>query len=301
MKYLLCLILLVSTSAISRSQDSLFISSEPNGLQLVTNNQVELGMVFKSIVRGKITHIKFYKPVASDAAVYTVNLWTYTGTLLTSQTYSANGKSGWQRVALNNPVAVEDNTNYVVSYHCKSGKYVYKASIFQSDRKRGDLIAPATNAVNGNGRYAYSTTPKFPNQTFASSTYFVDVVFQRDNNLPAIPLVVNAGENVTLSFPTDSIQLRGLVTGDDVTWKWTMVGDDTWSSTELNPKVKNLKLWLYAFVLTGKDRWGNEKSSIIEVKVQRPTIVLFNDGTWKMWGTEGVIIEPESFMGKTFE
>jgi hypothetical protein len=58
---------------------------------------VELGVRFRSDNAGNIKGIRFYKG-ASNVGPHTGKLWTATGTLLASATFSAETASGWQEV-----------------------------------------------------------------------------------------------------------------------------------------------------------------------------------------------------------
>lgn len=83
---------------------------------------IELGVSFKSDVAGYITGIRFYKSSA-NTGTHVGNLWSSTGTLLASATFTNETASGWQQVNFLNPVAITANTVYVASYHCNGGHY----------------------------------------------------------------------------------------------------------------------------------------------------------------------------------
>ena len=136
-------------------------------------------MKFTSSVAGQITALKFYRS-ASDTGPDVLDLWTATGTLLASATFTNTAASGWQTVTLPSAVSIAANTTYVASYHT-TGAYVATNNYFTTSVTNGPLTAPSTTTIaGGNGVYAYggtSTTGIFPTNTYGAANYWVDVVF----------------------------------------------------------------------------------------------------------------------------
>ncbi|MFC7397571.1 DUF4082 domain-containing protein [Chelatococcus sp. GCM10030263] len=157
--------------------ESLFSAGTPPGVIVANDpNSVELGMKFQSDVAGTITGIRYYKS-ADDTGPHVANLWTATGTLITSATFQNETASGWQTVSLAEPVAIEANTTYIVSYH-SNGYYAATDNFFTNAVTNGShLTAPASGASGGNGVYAYGSGSSFPTDTFNASNYWVDVIF----------------------------------------------------------------------------------------------------------------------------
>ena len=79
-------------------------------------------MKFQASVPGTITGIRFYKG-ATNTGTHVGTLWTSTGTLLGSVTFTNETASGWQQATLPTPVTIQANTTYVVSYHTTVGRY----------------------------------------------------------------------------------------------------------------------------------------------------------------------------------
>ncbi|MCA6117922.1 DUF4082 domain-containing protein [Bradyrhizobium sp. WSM 1738] len=154
-------------------------SSTPAQTSLNDGQQLEVGVKFTSSVAGQITALKFYRS-ASDTGSDLVNLWTATGTLLGSATFTNTAASGWQTVNLPSAVSIAANTTYVASYHT-TGAYVATNNYFTTAVTNGPLTAPSTTTIaGGNGVYSYggtSTTGIFPTSTFGAANYWVDVVF----------------------------------------------------------------------------------------------------------------------------
>ena len=120
------------------------------------------------------------------------SLWTSTGTRLSTVTFSNESASGWQEATLPAPVAITANTQYVVSYNTNSGFYSGEDQYFKTTGiDNGPLHAPVDTAGAANGVYVYGAS-SFPNQTFNSENYWVDVVFVKTIVPDTTPPVVSA-------------------------------------------------------------------------------------------------------------
>jgi hypothetical protein len=143
------------------------------------DSAVELGVKFKSDIAGKITGIRFYKATA-NTGTHVGNLWSSAGTKLATATFTNESASGWQQVNLTTPVAITSNTVYVVSYHVTVGHYSEDDNYFASKGVDNPPLHALTNGVSGgNGVYSYGTSSIFPNSTYLTANYWVDVVFSR--------------------------------------------------------------------------------------------------------------------------
>ena len=138
---------------------------------------VELGVRFRSDQAGTITGLRFYKST-TNTGTHTAHLWSNTGTLLATATFSGEGSSGWQQVDFSTPVTITANTTYVASYLAPNGHYSANNSYFASTGVDNAPLHALQNGVDGaNGVYHYGATSAFPASTFQSSNYWVDVVF----------------------------------------------------------------------------------------------------------------------------
>ncbi|PJG51828.1 hypothetical protein CVM73_28790 [Bradyrhizobium forestalis] len=151
---------------------SLFSSSDtPATLSDPDASQVNLGVRFSSSAAGTITGIKYYKS-ANDTGTHTATLWSSTGTLLASATFTNETTSGWQTVTFGSPVSISAGATYVASFH-SNGHYTDTANYFTTAHTNGPLTAPSSN----NGVYTYGTSNLFPTSTYNATNYWVDVVF----------------------------------------------------------------------------------------------------------------------------
>ena len=122
------------------------------------DSAVELGVKFRSDIAGTITGIRFYKANA-NTGTHVGNLWSSTGTLLASATFTGETGSGWQQVNFATPVTISANTVYVASYHANNGHYSIDTNFFSTagvDNPR--LHALASGGSGGNGVIAMAPT-----------------------------------------------------------------------------------------------------------------------------------------------
>ena len=133
-------------------------------------------MRFRADTNGTATGVRFYKG-ATNTGTHVGSLWTNTGTLLATATFTSETASGWQQVTFAAPVTLTANTTYVVSYHTNTGNYGVNGAYFASAGvDNAPLHALATGVDGANGVYVYGASA-FPTQTFNAANYWVDVVF----------------------------------------------------------------------------------------------------------------------------
>ncbi len=171
-------------------------------------NAQELGLKFASDTAGYITGLRFYKG-AGNTGTHVGHLWTSTGTLLASATFTGESASGWQQVNFSTPVAIQANTTYVASYYAPSGNYAYDTGYFTSSGvDAGVLHALSNGAGGGNGVYAAGSLGVFPTNSFNAANYWVDVVFSNvlvptvlsTTPAPNATGVDTAAPNITVTF-----------------------------------------------------------------------------------------------------
>jgi hypothetical protein len=152
----------------------------PNAAPVSTNggdtNSVEVGVKFRADTSGRVTGVRFYK-LATNAGPHTGSLWTSSGTLLATATFTGESASGWQQVNFSTPVAISANTTYVVSYHT-NGRYAADQNFFNGKgADRGPLHALASGVSGNNGVYTYGSRTVFPTSSYNSTNYWVDAVY----------------------------------------------------------------------------------------------------------------------------
>ena len=151
------------------------------------SSAVELGVKFRADVTGQVTALRFYKG-PQNTGTHVGHLWTSTGTLLASATFTGESTSGWQQVTLPTPVSVTANTTYVASYHAPVGRYAFNSAYFTAEYVKAPLRGLASGASGGNGVYKYGASGSgVPTQTFNAANYWVDVVFNTGGSPPPPP------------------------------------------------------------------------------------------------------------------
>src|SRR5207253_2983778 len=124
---------------------------------------------------GSVTGVRFYKGVG-NTGVHTGSLWSNTGTLLATTTFSGESASGWQSASFSLPVSIDASTIYVISYHTDAGHYGGDLNYFTtSGVDNGVLHAPSSPSVGGNGVFVLGASA-FPTSVNQDSNYWVDVL-----------------------------------------------------------------------------------------------------------------------------
>ena len=177
----------------------------------------ELGVRFTSDISGYITGIRFYKG-PGNTGTHIGNLWTSTGTLLATVTFTDETIFGWQEADFSTPVAITAGTTYVASYYAPDGDYAADTFYFaQSGVNSGPLHVgldlptdPASVFLQGSNG--------FPTSTFDSTNYWVDAVFSptatitpRVTSVSPTPGANGIATNITIRAQfNESIQVRTL-------------------------------------------------------------------------------------------
>jgi N,N-dimethylformamidase beta subunit-like protein/uncharacterized protein DUF4082/Big-like domain-containing protein len=162
---------------------------------------VEVGVRFRADANGTITKLRYYGRGAGRKG----HLWTAAGQQLGGEVAFADTNTlGWHEATLSQPVQIAKDTTYVASYFTPDGAYAAQSDFFaSSDFDAAPLHAPAA----GNGAFVYGGG--FPTNTFGSTNYYVDVVFQpSDATPPSVTAVapvngatgVDPGTAVTATF-----------------------------------------------------------------------------------------------------
>jgi len=168
---------------------------------------VELGLKFRSALDGYITGIRFYKG-PNNPGPHVGNLWTSTGQLLASATFTNETASGWQQALFSAPVAITANTTYVISYYAPQGGYALTLDFFASGGVDNyPLTALASGVDGGNGVYRYGSGGGFPTNTYRTANYWVDVVFSltATDTVPPTVTAQSPAPNATKVPPTTTV------------------------------------------------------------------------------------------------
>ncbi len=168
------------------------------------SSAIEVGLKFRADADGSIIGVRFYK-AATNTGTHIGHVWTDTGTLLGTVTFSGESASGWQQANFSSPIAATANTVYVVSYFAPNGHY--SADMFALEQAGVDnppLHALANGVDGGNGLYVYNANGGFPTLTLNAANYWVDVIYSSSNTYSVtgnVSGIGGAGATVTMTGP----------------------------------------------------------------------------------------------------
>jgi hypothetical protein len=163
---------------------------------------VELGMKFRADSDGFVTGIRFYKS-AVNGGTHTGNLWSSSGSLLATAQFTGESASGWQQVSFSAPVPITAGTTYIASYFAPLGHYAFDMNFFATSGVDNAPLHALANGVDGaNGVYSYGFVSSFPASSYASTNYWVDVVYvPKGATLPAPTVTTTAPANAAGGIP----------------------------------------------------------------------------------------------------
>ncbi|MCP3389230.1 DUF4082 domain-containing protein [Bradyrhizobium sp. CCGB12] len=185
-------------------------SATPATLNTLDASPVELGVRFDSSVAGTVSGIRFYKS-SEDTGTHTGELWSSTGVELATVTFTNETASGWQSALFSTPVTITPGTIYTVSYHTDVGHYSNTNNYFTTDVTNGPLTAPA----QGNGVYAYGSSALYPTNTYQSTNFWVDVMFNPSTGMTNVaPVAVGDSGVVTTQGTAVTITAASLTAND---------------------------------------------------------------------------------------
>jgi methionine-rich copper-binding protein CopC len=171
---------------------------------------VEVGVKFRASADGYITGIRFYKGTG-NGGTHVGHLWSSTGTLVETVTFTDETATGWQQADFSNPVAIAGGETYVASYYAPVGRYSTSNGYFAADTTSGPLTALGNDVQGGNGVFTYAVGGAFPTSTFNATNYWVDVVYASTPNDLTPPTVTRTtpangatlvliGSNISATF-----------------------------------------------------------------------------------------------------
>ncbi|MGD1211782.1 MAG: DUF4082 domain-containing protein, partial [Candidatus Acidiferrales bacterium] len=201
-------------------------STVPSTIDGGPDSPVELGVAFQATTSGTISGVRFYK-ASTNTGTHVGNLWSSTGTLLASATFTNETSSGWQQVSFSSPVTITAGTTYIASYHTMVGHWSVNRSYFASTGvSNPPLQAPQSGSSQGNGVYAYGSTSLFPSNSYVASNYWVDVVFNQAAALTSIG--VTPTSPTLLPGATQQMTATGTYQGDSTQ---NITSSATWTSS----------------------------------------------------------------------
>jgi hypothetical protein len=253
---------------------TIFGNMTPGNPSASDGHAVELGVKFNSSLAGYITGIRFYKG-SGNTGTHVGYLWTNTGTLLASATFTGESSSGWQRVNFSTPIGIAANTTYVASYLAPAGHYADDQNYFASSGvTNGPLTALSNSASGGNGVYLYGTSGGFPTNTYRSTNYWVDVLFSNQPSPPTVTAMTpaNGATGVSITAPNITATFSEPVQSSTITFTLqdpsnnivpaTLSYNASTDTATLTPNAALAHLTTYTVTVSGaQDYAGNAMSS----------------------------------------
>ncbi len=185
---------------------SIWSSATPGNTDVGEGDSLELGVRFTANTDGYIYGVRFYKS-AANTGTHSGSLWSSSGQLLATGTFTGESTSGWQTLNFATPVAISAGATYVASYFAPNGHFSVDRSYFNAPLDSGSLHVPATGGV-----FAYGAKSAFPASSYANSNYWVDVLFS------PIPPIDTTPPSVTAMSPGDGATNVSINTAATVTF-----------------------------------------------------------------------------------
>ena len=102
-------------------------------------------------------------------------LWSSSGAVLATGTFTGESASGWQTLVFSSAVAVSAGTTYVVSYHAPNGHYSATSGFF------ANVVQPTGRCPRPERQRQVSRTDQagsFPREAYGATNYWVDPIFR---------------------------------------------------------------------------------------------------------------------------
>ncbi|MBB3326110.1 DUF4082 domain-containing protein [Microlunatus antarcticus] len=166
---------------------SIFGVATPLQVDPGDGSPVTVGTKFTSSRDGYVSGIRFYK-AAANTGTHTGTLYSTSGTVLATGTFTNETASGWQTLQFSQAVAINAGTTYVAAYYAPVGHYSADSYYFGKPYNAGVLTAAGGSGVT-NGVYADRSA--FPTNSIRQTNYYVDAVFSPDDTIPATVTTVS--------------------------------------------------------------------------------------------------------------
>ena len=149
---------------------TLFATGVPATQSGTDTRSVEIGTRFTTSSAGSVTAVRFFKG-AANTGTHVGRLWTNSGTLLGTATFTNETASGWQTAAFPTPIQLQPGTTYVVTYLAPVGRTASTSGMLSPAWVSGSLTATQSVLRYGTGGVLPTTT--------STANRWVDVVFTK--------------------------------------------------------------------------------------------------------------------------
>jgi hypothetical protein len=166
-----------TTTSTAATADTLWSNSYVPAENASSWGTYELGVKFTSTVAGTVTGARFYKETWMGGATHVGHLWSSTGALLATATFTNETTSGWQQVSFSSPVPIPANTVYIISFSTGGGFFGISTSFFSQGGVTNGPLTALANGVNGGDGVYQARDGAFPNVSGAGMNFWADVAF----------------------------------------------------------------------------------------------------------------------------
>ena len=277
-------------------------STTPGTVDSADASSGEFGVKFVPDYDGYITGIRFYK-ASTNSGTHIGHLWSSTGALLASATFTGETPSGWQQVNFSAPVLVTANTTYVASYFTSSGHYSVDVGYFGTGGVDDPPLHALADGISGSdGVFTYGSTPIFPSSSFGASNYWADVIYLPGSSMPGAPAAMLANPS-NLSFtaflnqPAPVSQSVNVYNEGTGTLNWTASASAAWivlsaasgstpASLSVSVNPSGLAAGTYTGTITVAPSGGANGPQTVNVSLTVTGLLLssnFNDGSMNGW------------------
>jgi hypothetical protein len=282
-------------------------SAVPAAINGGDGSSIELGVKVRSSVTGSITGIRFYKSPA-NTGTHTGSLWSSTGQLLATGTFTGETASGWQQLNFANPVPIKPNTTYVASYFAPNGGYSYDGGYFANNAAGlAPFTALQSGTDGGNGVYHYGSSSAFPSSASSGSNYWVDAVLDTSTASTTPPSVTakSPGAGVTgtsITAPVtatfnESVDSSSLVFTVKDAGGSTVPGAATLNSAgttaTFTPSTELALNTAYTVSVQATDLWGNAMTAPVTWSFTTSTTPPSTTCPCTLWSTSTVPATPD--------
>jgi Domain of unknown function (DUF4082) len=219
-----------TTGSASGGSVSLWPNSYAPSENYYSSGSYELGVKIETSVAGQVTALRFYQGPYMGGYTHVGHLWSSSGTLLATATFTTQNGQGWEQVSLSSPVTIAANTIYIVSFSTGGGYFDFNSTSFASAGVTNGPLQALANGVSG-GDGVYGRSGKFPTTSGDGDNFFADLVFSPSSSPSA--LVGSTGQSQSGSSGLAGVPLSLSIGG-------TTASDDSTSGTTstTTPKVQ---------------------------------------------------------------
>jgi hypothetical protein len=165
-----------TTTGTAATADSIWSNSYVPPENAYSSGNYEVGVKFASSVAGVATGVRFYKQTWMNGYLHVGHLWSSTGALLATATFTNETAYGWQQVSFSTPVAIQANTEYVVSFSTGGGYFGITTGFFSNGGVTSGPLEALPNSVSG-GDGVYNRGGQFPDVDSYGMNFWADVAF----------------------------------------------------------------------------------------------------------------------------